>query len=799
MKVPISWLKSYVDFEDTVQGLADRLTFSGIEVEGIETVGGALEGIVVGEVRAVNRHPNADRLTVCRVFDGVTEAQVVCGAPNVSVGAKIPFAPIGVTLPGGMKMKRAKIRGEESFGMLCAEDELGLSKDHSGVMILDDQWAPGTPLNEILGPADTILDLEITPNRPDCLSLLGIAREVAVLYGAKLKRPTTSLEEKAPSVDTFARVEVEDASACPRYTARVLTQVRIAPSPEWMQQYLTKAGIRPINNIVDITNFVMLETGHPLHAFDLSQLEEGQIIVRRARPDEKITTLDGVDRALSPDMLVIAGTDQPLAIAGIMGGSGSEISETTTTVLLEAACFDPLLIRTMSRSLALSTESSHRFERGVDPNTVDGASQRAAALMVQYAGAQLAIGAVDLYPCPLKPWPVKARWDFIRDLTGMTVNNDRIRQLLTALELKFIDANEQDFTVLVPTFRADLEREVDLVEEVARLHGLDHVPSLSPHARLIPGAEDHQDRAAAELKSNAAGLGFREVMNYSLTAPALLNLFDPSDAATRIGLPNPISVDQSVLRPSLIPQLVETMGRNYARQIREASFFECGRTYRRTEQEIQEHERMALGLMGPVGRASMDGRPVQEPEIFAWIKGAVEALLAAQGIAESSMRAEDHPYFEPGQAVAIYIGTEKVGCMGIIRAAIRREWRFAEPIAVAELLSVPLIQHYREPGTVNAPPVYPSVDRDVALVAPHSLTHEEIVNVIRQAAPPELDKVALFDIFEGEAIGAGNKSMAYRLTYRSAERTLTDAEANGYHETVKEAMRRLLQVSVRES
>lgn len=801
MKVPISWLREYVDFEDTVQGLADRLTFSGVEVEGVEQIGGDFAGLVVGEVLSVERHPEADRLTICQVQAGGDPVQVVCGAPNVAAGQKVPFAPVGIALPNGLKIKKAKIRQVESLGMLLAEDEVGVSDDHSGLMLLDPACVPGSPLAEVLGPPEVVLDLEITPNRPDCLCLIGIAREVAVLYGSALKWPTFDWAESGSPVQECTQVDVEDTEACPRYTARILKNIQIGPSPAWMQKRLTLAGIRPINNVVDITNYVMLESGHPLHAFDQNLLKEGRIIVRRARAGEIIQTLDDVERKLTDDMLVIADPEGPVAIAGVMGGAGSEIRPETATVLLESACFDPLRTRSTSRQLALSTESSYRFERGVDAHTVEWASRRAAALMVEHAGGQLAAGVIDVYPVPAQTRSVSCGWDFVRSLTGMEVEDAEIQRILDALEMPVMSSEDGQFTVQVPTFRGDIERNVDVVEEVARIHGLDKIPTPPPRAEMIPGANDDPIHAKMKLAAHLAGLGLREIMNYSLTSPALLDLFDPGGSAQRIVLPNPISADQSVLRPSLIPQMVETLGRNHARQLPESAFFEAGRVFwRSADGVLSEADRVAIGLLGPVGRGPFEKRTaIPAADMYGWLKGVLEGLFVAQGIADLSVVPQSHPSFERGQAVEVRSGDRVIGVMGLIKASIRKEWRLSDPVAVAELDTAALVAGFGSIVKARAVSVYPAISRDMALVVDQGVSHADILQIIRKNAKKDLESIELFDIFEGDAIGEGKKSMAYSITYRSEERTLTDEDANRYHEKVKNAIRSELDVAIRES
>lgn len=794
MKLPLCWLKDYVDFDDTPQGLADRLTFSGVEVEGIETIGGDFPGVAAGEVRAVNPHPNADRLKLVTVFDGSREHVVVCGAPVVEVGAKYPFAVTGTTLPGGMTLKKSKIRGVVSEGMLCAEDELGISDDHSGLMRLDDSCKPGTPLSEILGPPETVLDLEITPNRPDCLSIIGLAREVSALYGRPLRLPAADFEETSEDVNALAAVEVKEPEKCPRYTARVLQNIRIAPSPEWMQKRLKLAGIRPISNVVDITNFVMLEAGQPLHAFDKSLLADSRIIVRLPSPDDRLSTLDGIERKLEPDMLLIADAKRPVALAGVMGGAGSEISDNTTSVLLESACFGMDTTRKTSRRLGLSTDSSYRFERGVDIGGVDWASRRAAKLMIDLAGAQCARGVIDIYPKPPAARSIVCRFDAISSLLGIEVEPGRVWQIFEGLGLAVTAVDEASCAVGIPTFRGDLEREVDLIEEVARIYGLDKIPSPAPQTRVVPGADDRKTRARFACRGTLVGLGLREVMSYSLVAPQLLDLFDLAGAKSRIVLPHPISTDQSVLRTSLIPQMVENLGYNRARQLPEAAFFEIGHVFFRDAKGApSEEERVAIGLMGPVGRCSLDKRkPVTEGEAFLWIRGVVEALLSDLRMTGVSFVRTDRPYFEPGHAAAVAVAGIEIGVLGVVRRAVRDEWRISDPAAVAEIRTADILGGVFTLKRIRELAPYPPIQRDIAMLVDEAVTNEAVMDIIRGAAPRELERIELFDVFTGKNTGPGRKSMAYSLIFRSAEKTLTDEQANGYYDVVKRALEKAL-------
>lgn len=811
MKVPLSWLKEYVDIDVSPAELAARLTFSGTEVEGIRTLGGDYTGIVVGEVRAVEKHPNADRLTVCRVETGAGEITVVCGAPNVAVGMKAPLAVAGVTLPNGTRIKKAKVRGVESAGMLCAEDELCLSDDHSGLMVLPASARAGMPFAEIAGPPDVILSLEITPNRPDCLSMIGIAREIAVLLGKPLRIPDTALQEESRRVESLTSVTVGDSAGCPRYTARVLSDVRIGPSPDWMQRRLTLAGVRPINNVVDITNYVMLECGQPLHAFDYALLSGNRIVVRRATAGESMSTLDGTARAIDADMLMIADDTRPVAVAGVMGGAGSEIRDTTRTVLLESAYFAPTDIRRTSKRLGLSTESSYRFERGVDVGAVEWASRRAAQLMAQHAQATVARGVIDVEAARPGAVRVALRPDRVRQLLGVHIADADVKTILGRLGFVVDAGNAAAWQVEAPSFRVDIDQEADLIEEVARIHGLDRLPSPSPSARIVPDADDRPTRAAQFCRTSLAGLGLAEIMNYSFLSEKLLSFVGYGNAAARIAIPNPISADHSMLRDSLIPQMLETLGRNRSRQAREAALFEMGRVFfKDSAGRYAEEDRVCVGLFGPVGRGGVRKQaPVEADEMFAWIKGILESFLQAQHVpvvARGGLSRCDvefnpiaAPCFEEGCAVSVRVGGAECGVMGLVSRRIRNEWRMSEPAAIFELAVGSWIS-----GALRVPaaaPIgqYPGVERDVAMAVDDGVSHGAVMESVWKAAPAELVDVRLFDVYRSESLGRGRKSMAYAMTYRAMDRTLTDSEANALHERIKEALRRDVAADIRES
>ena len=800
MKVPVSWLREYVDFDVSVEELAEKLTFSGIEVEGIVTVGSDYEGVVAGEVRSVEQHPNADRLRLCTVYNGTEELQVVCGATNFEVGDIAPFAVVGVVLPGGFKLKKAKIRGEESFGMLCAEDELEISDDHDGIMILPRDTVPGTALSDILGPPDTVLVLEITWNRPDCLSVIGIAREFAALLGTKLKLPEVEVEESGKPIDEFVAVEVEEDSGCSRYTARALEGIKIGSSPLWMQRRLAMCGVRPINNVVDVTNYVMLECGHPLHAFDYRLLSDSKVIVRLAEQGEKMATLDEVERVLTSEMTVIADPKKVLAVAGIMGGAGSEIHDDTTTVLLESACFDPRRTHRTGVALGLSTESSHRFERSVDAASVDWASNRAAQLMQMLAGGRVAAGMVDVYHRRCKSSTIRLDIERMHRLLGYSVGLERSIKILESLMIPVVERGTDYLVAEVPSFRFDLEREADLIEEIVRMYGLKHIPAVIPQAAIVPGADDTPVRAAFACRKNLIGLGLLECVSYSFLPAALLDVVNKKDRDARVVLPNPVSADQGVMRNSLVPQMIEILGRNHSRQITDAAMFEIGKVFRKDPWgKICEEDRLCIGVMGKVGRDALNKRSkVKDEEVFLWTKGIIEGLMAAQRISGVCFRPAAAPCCESGEAVDIMLGEKRLGFAGMLRKDLRHKHRMAEPVAIAEMSLESLLGNVFKTPSYRPVAQYPAISRDMAIIVDRNVSNNDILKIIKKAAPAELTGVDLFDIFIGEGMKQGKKSLAYSLAYRSFERTLTDEDANKYHESIKKALKDELGVDIRE-
>ncbi len=783
MQLPLSWLQSYIDLPETVEELTDLLTFSGLEVEGVETVGSDFEGLKTAKIIAVDPHPNADKLTLCTIDLGSDETlQVVCGAPNVRVGLNTIYAPVGSVLPTGLKLKRAKIRGVESLGMLCAEDELGISDNHEGIMELAEDLVPGTPALEVLGAPETVFELEVTPNRPDCLSVIGVARELAALTKRELKLPQVTLPDPAGSDQM--NVAISNQTGCPRYTALILKDTEVKPSPEWMQKRLRLCGVRPINNLVDITNYVMLETGQPLHAFDRELFAGDTIGIRSASSGETMRTLDDRDHELSQADLVITDANGPVALAGVMGGANSDIRDNTKTVLLESAAFQASSIRGTAKRLQAHTESSYRFARGCDVTSVDWVSKRAASLMLEHAGATLAGPMTDEYPGQREAHTLTCEWDRITSLIGVEIEPEVMQGYFERLGLTVLNSSDTGCTVEIPGYRLDLTRPVDLTEEIARLNGLDAIPVRAPAARIVPEARDHSMRVIIKISTHLAARGFLETMTYSLTSEPLLEELDPEKKDVREVLPNPISQDQSALRTSLLPQMIETLSFNRSRQVSELAVYEFGSTYQRTSEGILQDRTIAMGTYGPWKRPVLDKQSAPTPEeAFLDLKGELEGCF-------DRLHAIDHirfepvrdPIFTPGQAAAILFKGTKVGRIGLLEPKIVQKRKLPGPVALAEW-SLTSLQP--EPGllpVMQPIPVHPFVTRDVALIVDRSRLHDEVLDIVNQHRPKDLESIELFDLFESDKLGEGRKSMAYRFTYRNAKKTLTDKAVEKMHE-----------------
>ena len=806
MRVSLSWLNEFVDLSDqTVQGVSDLLTFSGVEVEGIESTGVVLDGhFVVGEVVDCQAHPNSDHLHVCKVFDGTETLQIVCGAPNVRTGVKAPLAKIGAVMPGpeGFAIKKGKLRGVESFGMLCSKDELGLGGAHDGIWELPAEAVAGASVQPFMPPAETVYDLEVTWNRSDCLSVRGIARELAALLHRPLKAVAVDFPEAGAPVEQMAKVVVEAPELCPRYTARVVTGLDPkAPTPAWMVQRLEACGQRSLGLAVDVTNYVMLELGQPLHAFDHTTLAERTIVVRRAKAGETLRTLDGKERALDETMLVIADPQKATAVAGIMGGEETEVENATGTVLLESALFDAASVKFTATALGMNSEATYRFARGVDRDLADEASRRAVSLLVKYGGATACAGVIDVDNRPTEPIDVPLSYKRVNEVIGVTVAPERVDEILTSLGIEKVSGDGERAIFRSPSWRYDLTREADLIEEVTRMNGLDAIPTQLPTLAAVSQLPEESFRAKCAVRHALLSLGFTEAMHYSFLSAGELEAFDPT-VKNRLAIPNPVSADYGVLRESLLPQLIASLGRHASRQVESAALFEVGRVFSVDAKSGKpvEAEKVSLGMMGPFGRDALNRRaPVRDEEALLWLKGAVEALCERLHAPRFGFFACNHPAFAPGFAVEICLGRKRVGLMGAVSAAMRHKFRLNTPLVVAELDLAQLTKGLDALPRLKPVPQFPASRKDIAFIAPESLTHETILKTIRKAAPAELTDVALFDIFTSKAIGAGKRSMGYTLEFRSAERTLTDGEVNAAFAKIAAALKETLGVEIREA
>ena len=797
MNVTLNWLKTYIDFELSPSELAARLTMLGIEVESIKLLGAELEGVIVGSVSSIRPHPNADKLVLCQVDVGeAEELQIVCGAPNVREGMLAPVATIGATLPVGLTIKCAKLRGETSQGMLCSEKELGLSDEAAGLMELPADTPLGTPLSEALGLDDVLFEFEITPNRPDCLSMIGVAREVRAETGNPLKLPTVDLKESETNTRDLTAVTIDAPDLCPRYAARVIQGVKVAESPTWLQQRLESVGVGVVNNIVDITNFVLMEYGQPLHAFDYHKLTENRIVVRRATDGEQIITLDEVERELTSDMLVIADAEKPVALAGVMGGYDSEITEGTCDVLLESASFNPSSVRATAKALGVSTEASYRFERGADPGGVLAALDRAAQLIVELAGGVTCEGIVDVYPGQQPLTQIRLRPERVNFVLGTALEAAEMVQILNRLGFD-VDTAGDAYQVTVPTFRSDVTREIDLVEEIARVYGYDNIPTTLPKGDIPVPATDPKAEVRKRIKHFLLAAGMMEAINYSFCDP---NCFDKIRLAANdplrdaLPLQNPLSPEMSVLRTTLMPGLLENAQHNRNHQIDTIVLFEIGSVFLR-DGEQKEPERVTGVLAGQIGEG-IYSNPYRPPDFFD-IKGLVEGMLEVCGIVDYSLQQTDTPVFHPGRNAEVMLDGGRIGTFGEVYPEVCKNYDLSDETYLFEFNLEGLVDATTFAKQFEPIPIYPKVARDLAIVVDKETLSDMPTELIYATGGDAVDSVRLFDIYEGEQVPEGKKSLAYTITYYSATETLTDKAVNALHNKVVKRLNRELGAELR--
>ena len=806
MNVTLNWLKDYIDFEFSPSELADRLTMLGIEVEAMKELGAGLADVVVGKVNAVGPHPNADKLVLCQVDVGeAEELQIVCGAPNVREGMLAPVATIGATLPIGLTIKSTKLRGEVSQGMLCSEKELGLSEDAAGLMELSTDVSVGTSLVEVLGLDDVMFELEITPNRPDCLSLMGVVREIRAETGNALKLPTVDLQESETDIRSLTSVTIDAPDLCPRYAARVIQGVQVGESPAWLQGRLESVGIGVINNIVDVTNFVLMEYGQPLHAFDYHKLAETRVVVRRSVDGEQLTTLDEIDRELTADMLVIADAEQPVALAGIMGGYDCEITEATCDVLLESAYFNPSSIRATAKALGMSTEASYRFERGADPGAVLPALDRAAELIAELAGGTVCKGVVDVHPGGQPLTEIKLRPDRVNFVLGTEIEKSEMAQILIRLGFD-VEAFGDIYQITVPTFRSDITREIDLVEEIARVYGYDNIPTALPKGDIPVPAPNPKVEVRKRIKRFLLAAGMMEAVNYSFTDPSCFaKIRLPSDSPLRgtLRLQNPLSPEMSVLRTTLIPGLLENTQHNRNHQINAISLFEIGGVFVQDNgngrsdlrSATLEPERVAGVLAGQIGNG-VYGNLYREPDFFD-IKGLVEGVLEVCGVTEYTLQKTDMPTFHPGRNAEALLADTPIGTFGEAHPEVLENYDLPYKAYLFEFDLEALVSAAVFSKRFAPISIYPKVERDLAIVVDKAMLSDMPIQLIYTTGGEWVESVRLFDVYEGEQVPEGKKSLAYAIVYHSATETLTDKAVNALHEQVVERLHQELGAELR--
>ncbi|MFC1938145.1 phenylalanine--tRNA ligase subunit beta [Chloroflexota bacterium] len=780
MKVPLNWLKQYVNLSVSTADLASKLTLAGLEVEGQRVIGGNWGNIVIGHITAINPHPSADRLTLPTIDLGTEHVTVVCGAPNLRVGDKIVFAHVGAQLVDGhtgkmSSLTSAKIRGVVSNGMVCSEKELGISDSHEGIMVLPAEAPPGTPLADYLG--DTIFDIEITPNRPDCLSVIGIAREAAALTGQKLPVTEIDYEEKGAAIEEQVSVEIASTELCPRYCASLITGVKIGESPGWLQQRLLACGMRPINNIVDITNYVMLEYGQPLHAFDYNKITGGKIIVRRAAGGEVIVSLDGVERILSEDMLVIADEEQSVAVAGVMGGADSEVTQQTTSILLEAASFEPASIHNTSRTLLLTSEASMRFERGIRPELALSALKRATQLIIGLAGGEAARGLVDNYPGKIEQEPILLSTEKVKRLLGIEFSLDQIVQALNSLGFDCrLDSSNSQLWATPPYWRSDIHQAVDLVEEVARIVGYDKIPSTLLSQPLPSQNPDPIISLKRKVRNILVGYGFQEIITYSLIGQKTLNtlLHEPRTFEPSIRVANPMTADQEYLRPNLRANLLAAFASNRRHEDGGIRLFELGRVYLSRPNDLPDEPEVLCGILNGSRQEKWWQGEGEQLDVFD-AKGIVEGLLNKLGV-EATFKESSDEGLCAGKRAAIVITDNKVGVVGELHTIVSEAFEISGAVYMFEIDMTTLLPYATGHKMFKSIPRFPAVVRDVALIVDAGTTNKEIKDVIRSF--PLVTQVALFDVYSGEQVPPGKKSLAYRIIFQSPTHTLTDEEVN---------------------
>jgi len=794
MKVPMSWLNDYVDINMSPEEYAAGMTMSGSKVESIQKMGEEIQNVVVAKILSIEKHPDADSLQICQVDFGNEQTQIVTGATNIKVGDYVPVAKHGSKLPGGITIKKTKLRGVESNGMMCSIGELGLTKEdyphaaEDGIFILEGQPPLGTDIKEVLGLNENVIEFEITSNRPDCFSVIGLARESAATFDKKLFYPEVKVQESGGDVNDFASVEVLAPDLCPRYAARVVRNVKIQPSPKWLRDRLRACGVRPINNIVDITNYVMLEYGQPMHAFDLNYLAGRKIVVRRAKDNEVIRTLDDQERVLDSNMLVIADAEKPVAVAGVMGGANSEITDDTHIILFEAANFNASSVRLTAKKLGMRTEASSRFEKGLDVHLVEQALDRACQLVDELGAGEVVAGIIDVNNSNPKPIQLLLRPDKINTFLGTALKAEEMVDILRKLEF---EVNSEDMMITVPSFRSDIETEADIAEEIARIYGYNNIPSTLLSGETTQGQKTYKQKIESKVKDCLVGQGLSEIITYSFTNPKVFDdLNIPSDSVLRnaVTITNPLGEESSIMRTTTLASMLEVLSRNYSHRIDEVALFELGTIYLPKSLPVNElPEEKVMVTVGMYGGVD-----------FYDLKGIVEELLHTLGIKEYTVEKESqNPSFHPGRTAKLYVNGKELGIFGEVHPAVLENFEIGIRSYVA-MLDFNLLCNASNLNVKYKPlPKYPAVTRDISMLVNEQVMVKEIETVIKKCSGKLLEELKLFDVYKGKQIPEGMKSVAYSIVFRAADRTLTDEDVNHVFDKIVKALQENLGAQLR--
>jgi len=796
MKISCNWLKEYIPYDFSVEELAKRLTMIGLEVEDIYRFEPKFKGVVVGKILRIEDHPNADKLKVCSVDVGKEKLSIVCGAPNITEGQYVPVAKVGAVLGDAQELKSVTIRGVQSAGMICSEWELGLGENREGIFVLNkNTYEVGDDfLTDLPKEHDAVLEINVTPNRPDCLSHLGVAREVGAIVGKKFTKPEITLKETSILAKTWISVEIKDPVACPRYSARVIYDLKIAPSPSWLKKKLESVGIRSINNVVDITNYVLMETGHPLHAFDHEFIHGKKIIVRKAEAGEEFITLDEKKHRLTKDDLLICDAERAIAIAGVMGGLNSEVQDTTTTVVLESAYFDPFTIRKTAKRLGYATEASQRFERGTDPNNTLYAVHRASQLFTEIAGGKVAQGVIDEYPQPLKEWDVVLRPSRVSKVLGCDIPKKKMLSILENLGLAVAVEGNDSIRVTVPTFRHDLKQEIDLIEELIRHYGFDKIEPQKYVQVPLKHPLDEQN-ATEEIRDILVGLGFQETLNNSMVSEK--HVFSVEPNPTPVVVQNPLSPENAFLRTSLIPGLLDAVQWNKNRSIHNLRFFEIGKIFQSQKKSLPK-ERLAVAgtISGLVRFKPFWGEKDTESDFF-HLKGMMEVLFERLKVEGYELKPWDHASLKSDVSLAVFCGSKTIGYLGEMKKSVLEQWDITDRVFVFEIFLQDLNASRSRKITFSPIPKFPSIKRDLALIVDENIPIRTIKEHIQKKGGKKLVSVGVFDLYKGPQVPSGKKSVAISLTFISPSRTLKEKEIDPIMASIVKTLKASLNASLR--